>query len=284
MDTLKRGSKGDDVKLLQAKLGLKADGGFGKDTEKALIAWQTANGINPANGIADQATLIKIGLVKAPAPVVVVPPPVIAAAPTALNLKALKGAIPDNVIAQIADIATKFNITTNLRLAHFLAQCAVESGTFKKVEENLKYSAARLLAVFPKKFTPEQAKEYGGNPEKIGNRVYANIIGNGNEASGDGYRYRGRGYIQLTGKDNYRAFSNFIGEDCVANADWVATKYPLASAAHYFNGNKIWTTCDKGSNAAAIKAVTLKVNKAALGLQERTEFFNKFFALLSKTA
>ena len=122
----------------------------------------------------------------------------------------------------------------------------------------------------------------GGNPEKIGNRVYANIIGNGNEASGDGYRYRGRGYIQLTGKSNYQAFSDFIGEDCVANADWVATKYPLASAAHYFNGNKIWTTCDKGSTAATIKAVTLKVNKAALGLDERTAFFNKFWALLSK--
>ncbi|MBL0017592.1 MAG: peptidoglycan-binding protein [Bacteroidetes bacterium] len=280
MDTLKRGSKGDDVKLLQAKLGLKADGGFGKDTEKALIAWQTANGIVPANGIADQPTLIKMGLVKASQPVV--NPVINAAAAPALNLTALKGAIPDNVIAQIAEIATKFNITTNLRLAHFLAQCAVESGTFKKVEENLKYSAARLLAVFPKKFTAEQAKAYGGNPEKIGNRVYANIIGNGNEASGDGYRYRGRGYIQLTGKSNYQAFSDFIGEDCVANADWVATKYPLASAAHYFNGNKIWTTCDKGSTAATIKAVTLKVNKAALGLDERTAFFNKFWALLSK--
>jgi putative chitinase len=281
MDTLKRGSKGEDVKLLQAKLGLKADGGFGKDTEAALIAWQTANGIVPANGIADQAILIKMGLVKAP-PVVVAPAP----APPAhgLNLKALKGAIPDNVIDQINAIALKFNITSNLRLAHFLAQCAVESGTFKKAEENLKYSAARLLAVFPKKFTPEQAKEYGGNPEKIGNRVYANIIGNGNEASGDGYRYRGRGYIQLTGKSNYQAFSNFIGEDCVANADWVATKYPLASAAHYFNGNKIWTTCDKGSTVAVVTSVTSKVNKAKLGLTERIAFFNKFYALLSKQA
>ncbi|HEX2898800.1 MAG TPA: peptidoglycan-binding protein [Bacteroidia bacterium] len=269
MNTLAKGAKGDDVKRLQEKLGVKVDGDFGGKTEKALIAWQTANGIVPANGIADFKTFIKLGL--------------LSGAAAALSLKALLGVVPDKVVAQIIDDADKFQITTNLRLAHFLAQCAVESGEFKVVEENLKYSAARLLQIFPKKFTEAEAKEYGGKPEKIANRVYANIIGNGPEASGDGYRYRGRGYIQLTGKDNYAAFSKFSGIDCITQPDLIATTYPLASAADYFNRTaKIWPTCDKGSDDATVKAVTKKVNKGLLGLQERTAYFKKYFALLSK--
>lgn len=269
MNMLAKGANGEAVKRLQTKLGVKVDGDFGPKTEAALIAWQKANSILPADGVARMATFVKLGLLDGAA--------------ASLQLSALLGVIPDGVIEQIIDDADKFSITSNLRLAHFLAQCAQESGTFKVVSENLNYSAKRLLQVFPKKFTEAEAQAYGGNPEKIANRVYANIIGNGPEASGDGYRYRGRGYIQLTGKSNYKAFSQIIGEDCVQNPDLVATKYPLASAANYFNNTaKLWPTCDKGADDATIQAVTKKVNAGLLGLDERKVFFKKYWALLSK--
>jgi putative chitinase len=268
METLSKGSKGDNVKRLQQKLGVLVDGDFGSKTEAALIAWQKANGVTPADGVARASTYQKMGL--------------LTGAAASLNLKALSGVIPDAVIQEIINEADRFEITSNLRLAHFLAQCAVESGNFKTVSENLNYTAKRLIQIFPKKFTEVEANTYGGKPEKIGNRVYANIIGNGDETSGDGYRYRGRGYIQLTGKSNYQAFAKIIGEDVVANPDLVASKYPLASAAHYFkNRSGMWATCDKGTDDATIKAVTLKVNSAALGLDERTKYFRKYWPLLN---
>jgi putative chitinase len=280
MDTLKRGSKGDDVKLLQAKLGLKADGGFGKDTEKALIAWQTANGIVSRQWNCRSTNPDQNGLGQG-----------FAAGCQSCD-QCSSCACPQSHGPQRRDSRQchRPNCGDRDQIQHYHQPSLgpfsrpMRSGKryFQKGRGKSEIFGRKAARCIPKKFTAEQAKAYGGNPEKIGNRVYANIIGNGNEASGDGYRYRGRGYIQLTGKSNYQAFSDFIGEDCVANADWVATKYPLASAAHYFNGNKIWTTCDKGSTAATIKAVTLKVNKAALGLDERTTFFNKFWALLSK--
>jgi len=150
-----------------------------------------------------------------------------------LNLEKLKGHVPDAVIAQIPDTAAKFNITTNLRLAHFLAQCGHESGGFKAINENLNYGAKGLLGVFPKYFNAASAAQYERKPEMIASKVYANRMGNGDEASKEGWKFRGRGYIQLTGKSNYTNFTKFIGEDCVANPDLVATKYPLASAAFF---------------------------------------------------
>jgi putative chitinase len=155
-----------------------------------------------------------------------------------LKIDALKGIVPDAVLAQIPDTAAKFNITTNLRLAHFLAQCAHESGGFKAVTENLNYSADGLLKIFPKYFTNKLNESYARNPEKIASRVYASRMGNGDELSKDGFKFRGRGYIQLTGKDNYTKFTQFIGEDCIANPDLVATKYPLASAAFFFKASQ----------------------------------------------
>ena len=121
-----------------------------------------------------------------------------------MNFNNLKGHIPDSVIAQIPDTAAKFNITNTLRLAHFLAQCGHESGGFKAVSENLNYGAAGLQSIFKKYFTAQTAAEYQRKPEKIANIVYANRMGNGNQASGDGYKFRGRGYIQLTGRAIYR--------------------------------------------------------------------------------
>jgi len=197
-----------------------------------------------------------------------------------LNLEKLKGHVPDAVIAQIPDTAAKFNITTNLRLAHFLAQCAHESGKFKAVSENLNYSKDGLMKIFPKYFPGTLAESYARNPEKIASRVYGGRMGNGDEASKEGYKFRGRGYIQLTGKNNYTNFTKFIGEDCVANPDLVATKYPLASAAFFFNNNNLWAICDKGADDTAVTAVTKRVNGGTIGLADRIKHFKEFYNLL----
>lgn len=197
-----------------------------------------------------------------------------------LDLTKLKGHVPDAVIAQIPDTAAKFNITTPLRLAHFLAQCGHESGGFKFINENLNYSAKGLLGVFPKYFNVESAAAYERKPEKIASRVYASRMGNGDEASGEGYKFRGRGYIQLTGKSNYTNFTKFIGEDCVANPDLVSTKYPLASAAFFFNSNNLWAICDKGADEATVTAVTKRVNGGTIGLADRLKHFNEYYSLL----
>lgn len=198
-----------------------------------------------------------------------------------LNLEKLKGHIPDAVIAQIPDTAAKFNITTNLRLAHFLAQCGHESGGFKAVNENLNYGAKGLLGVFPKYFNAATAAQFERKPELIAAKVYANRMGNGDEASKDGWKFRGRGYIQLTGKNNYTNFTKFIGEDCVANPDLVATKYPLASAAFFFNSNNLWAICDKGADDATVTAVTKRVNGGTIGLADRIKHFKEFYTALA---
>jgi putative chitinase len=198
-----------------------------------------------------------------------------------LNLEKLKGHVPDAVIAQIPDTAAKFNITTNLRLAHFLAQCGHESGGFKAINENLNYGAKGLLGVFPKYFNAASAAQYERKPEMIASKVYANRMGNGDEASKEGWKFRGRGYIQLTGKSNYTNFTKFIGEDCVANPDLVATKYPLASAAFFFNSNNLWAICDKGADDATVTAVTKRVNGGTIGLADRIKHFKEFYSALA---
>ena len=143
-----------------------------------------------------------------------------------MNLDKLKGHIPDNVIAQIPGVMSKFEINTPLRLAHFLAQCGHESGGFRLTKENLNYSAKGLMGIFKKYFPNEAlANQYARKPEKIANKVYGNRMGNGAEATGDGAKYCGRGYIQLTGKDNYTAFGKSINEDIAANPTAVAEKY-----------------------------------------------------------
>ena len=199
-----------------------------------------------------------------------------------LNLAGLTGHLPPGVIAQIPEAASKFGITSNLRLAHFLAQCALESTKFTATVENLNYSAQGLMKTFKKYFQGVNPNDYAHNREKIGNRVYANRMGNGNEASGDGFKFRGRGYIQLTGKNNYTSFSQFIGEDCVANPDLVASTYPLASAGFFFKSNNIWAVCDRGADNATVFAVSKRVNgDPPHAVPERTAFFKEFFNALT---
>ena len=186
--------------------------------------------------------------------------------------------LPEHVYVQILDVVIKYKINTPRRLAHFLAQCHHESAGFNVVEENLNYSAEGLLRTFKKYFTPEQANEYAHNKVKIASRVYANRMGNGDEASQDGWLYRGRGYIQLTGKDNYAAFNDQIPGDIIANPDLVATSYPMLSAAWFWDKNKINNFID--TDYASIYDVTRKVNGGLNGINERIHLFEFYSDIL----
>ena len=273
---LKIGSKGNDVIALQKFLGLSADGSFGPGTDKAVKDWQTKNGLT-ADGIVGDTTWAKMGLGSSTPTAT----PSVAVPPSNFKLEKLKGHVPDSVIAQIPDTASKFNITTPLRLAHFLAQCGHESGGFKAVSENLNYSSKGLRGIFGKYFSTDAlALQYERKPEKIANRVYSSRMGNGDEASGEGFKFRGRGFIQLTGKSNYASFDKTVEDDIVGNPDLVATKYPLASAAFFFNNNSLWTICDKGADVATVTAVTKRVNGGTIGLEDRIKHFNEYYALL----
>lgn len=198
-----------------------------------------------------------------------------------MDINKLKGHVPDSVIAQLPDTIAKFELNTPLRLAHFLAQAGHESGGFKAVNENLNYGAKGLLGIFKKYFpTPEKAALYERKPEKIANLVYGGRMGNGPEASGDGYRFRGRGYIQLTGKDNYKAFDAVVEENILENPDLVATKYPLLSAAWFFHKNGLHKIADKGATDAVVTEVTKRVNGGTIGLVDRLKHFKEYHDLL----
>jgi putative chitinase len=277
---LKIGSKGEDVKKLQIKLGVEAIGTFGPKTEAAVKSWQKSNGLTD-DGVVGDETWNKLFSNAVITEDKVITPTIATPSVGGLKLDKLKGHIPDSVISQIPETAAKFNITNNLRLAHFLAQCGHESGGFKAVSENLNYSASGLKNIFAKYFPGNLSESYARNPQKIASRVYGGRMGNGPEETGDGYKYRGRGYIQLTGKNNYTNFAKFIGEDTVNNPDLVATKYPLASAAFFFDSNKLWSICDKGADSATVTAVTKRVNGGTIGLADRIKHFEEYYKLLS---
>jgi putative chitinase len=262
---LKVGSKGEDVKKLQTKLGTVVDGDFGVGTEKLVKEWQTKNGLT-SDGVIGDETWEKMFLGEVIKGI--------------FKLENLKGHVPDSVIAQIPDTAKKFNITTPLRLAHFLSQCGHESGGFKLVSENVNYSADGLKKIFPKYFPGNLSESYARNPEKIASKVYGGRMGNGDESTKEGFKFRGRGYIQLTGKDNYKNFAKFIGEDTITNPDLVATKYPLASAAFFFDSNKLWSICDKGADDTTVTEVTKRVNGGTIGLPDRLKHFKEYYNLL----
>lgn len=198
-----------------------------------------------------------------------------------MDLNKLKGHVPDTVIAQLPDTIAKFELNTPLRLAHFLAQAGHESGGFKLVNENLNYSAKGLLGIF-KKYFPDGTKAalYERKPEKIANLVYGGRMGNGPETSGEGWKFRGRGYIQLTGKDNYKAFDAVVAESIVDNPDLVATKYPLLSAAWFFHKNGLHKIADGGATDAVVTSVTKRVNGGTIGLADRIKHFKEYYNLL----
>jgi putative chitinase len=280
---LKKGDNNENVKLLQQKLGVEPMGNFGPKTEEAVKKWQASNGLTP-DGIVGPATWAKImgepisAQVSTPQPVVSTPAPQVAG----LKLDKLKGHVPQVVIDSIPEVASKFGINTPLRVAHFLAQCGHESGGFRVTQENLNYSAKGLNGIFKKYFPTEAAAAaYARNPQKIANKVYSSRMGNGSEASGDGYKFRGRGYIQLTGRDNYTAFGKSIGVDIPNNPDSVASTYALASAAWFFSKNGLHKIADEGASDVVVTKITKRVNGGTIGLPDRIKHFKEYYHLLT---
>jgi putative chitinase len=276
---LKKGDNNEQVKQLQVKLHLDPVGNFGPKTEEAVKLWQTAHGLTADGIVGDKTWAMIMGEEEHPQ---VQQQAVAVTNSTGLKLEKLKGHIPDAVIAMIPAVAQKFQIDSALRLAHFLAQCGHESGGFRLTKENLNYSAKGLNGIFKKYFpTLESALPYERKPEKIANKVYGGRMGNGPESSGDGAKFCGRGYIQLTGKDNYTAFGKSIGEDVCANPQVVAEKYALLSAAWFFNKNGLHKMADGGSSDAVVTSITKRVNGGTIGLPDRIKHFKEYYHLLA---
>jgi len=198
-----------------------------------------------------------------------------------MDITKLKGHLPESIYDQLPTIIDKYNANTILRMSHFLAQCAHESGDFTHFEENLNYSYKRLVEIFGKYFPGTTGQSYAGRPEKIANKVYGNRYGNGPEASGDGWKYRGRGCLQITFKGNYKLLSKDFGVDFIKTPELVATEYSLVSAAWFFNKNKIWAVCDTGPTADTVTDVTRVVNGGTNNLDARIKEFKKYWNILS---
>lgn len=174
--------------------------------------------------------------------------------------------------------AMAFYKLTPVRAAHFFAQTAHETGGFKLFSENLNYSAQGLQSIFAKYFPGNLEESYARNPEKIANRVYASRMGNGDEKSGDGWKYRGRGALQLTGKDNYKAFADYLKRpEILDNPDLVSTQFAFESAMFFFDKNKLWPICDQGINDKTILALTKRINGGTHGLADRNEKTKKYY-------
>lgn len=190
---------------------------------------------------------------------------------------------PQGWVDSMNNVFPNYELDSPKRIAAFLAQCGHESGGWTVFEENLNYSAKGLMGIFKKYFPDEAtATAYQRQPEKIANKVYANRMGNGPESSGDGWKYRGRGPIQLTGKDNYRAFAKEMFDDwenLFNNPDWVNADrdFALMSAIWFWNKNKLNREADAGD----IKTMTRKINGGYIGLEDRIKHYNEAIHLLT---
>jgi putative chitinase len=200
-----------------------------------------------------------------------------------IKLQEKIGATPDGSFGpNTMKKAMAFFKLTPERAAHFFGQTAHETGGFNAFSENLNYSANGLLGTFKKYFTPAQAEKYARQPEKIASRVYANRMGNGDEASKQGWIFRGRGALQTTGKDNYTQFATHLCKpEILLNPDLVATEYSFQSALFFFEKNKLWTICDKGVNDATILALTKKINGGTHGLDDRMSLTKRYYSWVS---
>ena len=202
-----------------------------------------------------------------------------------MSLKKLQekiGATPDGSFGpNTLKKAMEFFKMTPERAAHFFAQTAHETGEFKSFSENLNYSAQGLQGTFGKYFPGNLEESYARQPEKIANRVYADRMGNGNESSGEGWKFRGRGALQLTGKSNYKAFSDYLKKpEVMETPDLVATDFAFESAMFFFDRNKLWSICDQGVTDASILSLTKKINGGTNGLDHRSQLTKKYYKWL----
>ena len=180
--------------------------------------------------------------------------------------------ISDELESTISKTLETYKINTRLKQVHFLAQIIHESQALKRVEENLNYSADRLLVVFPKYFNSTTAKQYQRNSTAIGSRVYANRMGNGAETSMDGYTYRGRGFIMNTGKSQYELLTKEFGVDFVSNPDLLKQlPYSMLSAGFYWYRNNLNILAEQDK----IKEITKRINGGYIGLDDRIKILNK---------
>ena len=179
-------------------------------------------------------------------------------------------------------IAEHYGLNAN-RGAHLLGQAAHESGNFMISEENLNYRAETMCRVWPSRFKSEaEAEPYARNPEKLANKVYSGRMGNGSEVSGDGWKYAGKGFIQLTGKDNTRAFAEHIGRDSlVDDPSPIADELAMDSAIFFFEKNGLFAMADKGVTDSIIKSITKRVNGGYHGLEDRMEKTKKIYRWLA---
>jgi len=202
-----------------------------------------------------------------------------------MSLKKLQekiGATPDGSFGpNTLKKAMEYYKMTPERAAHFFAQTAHETGEFKSFSENLNYSAQGLQNTFGKYFPGNLEESYARQPEKIASRVYADRMGNGNEASKDGWTFRGRGALQLTGKSNYKAFSDYLKKpEVMTTPDLVANDFAFESAIFFFDKNKLWDICDKGVSDATILSLTKRINGGTNGLDHRSALTKKYYSWL----
>ncbi len=195
------------------------------------------------------------------------------------SLQAKIGTTADGIFgAGTMKSAMAFYKMTPLRAAHFFGQTSHETGHFKIFSENLNYSVSGLKSVFGRYFPDNLADSYAKNPEKIANRVYASRMGNGDEKSGEGWKFRGRGALQLTGKSNYQAFAVYLNKpEIMTNPDLVATEYAFESAMFFFEKNGLWAICDKGIDDATITNLTKRINGGTNGLEERKKLAKQYY-------
>jgi putative chitinase len=200
-----------------------------------------------------------------------------------ITLQQLQQILPGNGCVEqwhqaLTQLLPDYGIDTPERVAAFLAQCAHESGQFQTIRENLNYKATSLQRVFPKYFpTLELAEAYAKQPEKIANRVYANRMGNGDETSGDGWRYCGRGLIQLTGRNNYQQFADSIDCELESVTDYLATfEGAMQSACWFWETNDLNQLADSGD----IKTMTKRINGGYIGLEDRQHHYERIKAIL----
>jgi putative chitinase len=202
-----------------------------------------------------------------------------------MSIKALQtkiGATPDGAFGpKTMKAAMEFYKLSAVRAAHFFGQTSHETGEFKTFSENLNYSAAGLKKIFKKYFNDLTALAYARNPEKIANKVYGNRMGNGVEASGDGWKFRGRGALQLTGKSNYEAFAKYLCKpEIMDKPEMVADEYAFESAMFFFDKNKLWDICDKGVNEDSMLKLTKRINGGTNGLEHRKALTIKYYNLI----
>lgn len=193
-----------------------------------------------------------------------------------IDVEKLKLILPENLLFEMQGTFERFSINTILRISHFIAQVKHESGDFTFTQENLNYSAVGLMNVFGKYFPDKAtANAYARQPEKIANKVYSNRMGNGDEASGDGWKFKGRGYIQLTGKDNYTAFAKAMNDEIVLITPELLNmkKYACLSAGFFWDKNKLNDIADKGNTDAVVQMITKKVNGGLNGITDRIKNF-----------